>query len=89
MEDGRIGVGSLGSVTADGRDAPGRLVAVTSWGLGCRPVRRRESARPFASTTRSPPLVARRYAFSASLGTRRRCATVVRHSMAVLSGFRR
>ena len=32
MEGGRIGVGSLGSVNADGSDAPRRLVAVTSWG---------------------------------------------------------
>ena len=32
MEDGRIGVGSLWSVNADGPDAPRRLVAVTSWG---------------------------------------------------------
>ena len=32
MEDGRIGVGSLWSVNADGSDAPRRLVAVTSWG---------------------------------------------------------
>jgi Tol biopolymer transport system component len=31
-EDGRIGVGSLWSVNADGSDAPRRLVAVTSWG---------------------------------------------------------
>jgi Tol biopolymer transport system component len=32
MEDGRIGVGSLWSVNADARDAPRRLVDVTSWG---------------------------------------------------------
>jgi Tol biopolymer transport system component len=32
MEDGRIGVGSLWSVNADGADAPRRRVAVTSWG---------------------------------------------------------
>src|SRR5829696_333554 len=32
MEGGRIGVGSLWSVNADGSDAPRRLVAVTSWG---------------------------------------------------------
>ena len=31
-EGGRIGVGSLWSVNADGSDAPRRLVAVTSWG---------------------------------------------------------
>jgi hypothetical protein len=29
---GPIGVGSLGSVNADGSDTPRRLVAVTSWG---------------------------------------------------------
>jgi Tol biopolymer transport system component len=32
IEDGRIGVGSLSSVNADGSDASRRLVAVTSWG---------------------------------------------------------
>jgi Tol biopolymer transport system component len=32
MEDGRIGVGSLWSVNADGSDAPRRVVAETFWG---------------------------------------------------------
>jgi Tol biopolymer transport system component len=38
MEGGRIGVGSLWSVNADGSDAPRRLVAVTSWGDWLSPV---------------------------------------------------
>ena len=42
------------------------------------------STRPFASTRRSP-LVATRTHSSALLRTRRRCATVARHSMAVPS----